>query len=408
MRDPEEFPASLRIALDVVTINESPRVVGSTAFAAHRYPSDVDVFERVTVGLPRSRALKFYEDQFRNIMEKLLVDPQIYYMDFKAGEDLRFDSEIDSTSTITERQEIVNTLYEKGLVTPEEIDELYRAADDLEDFREAIRQRRVLRWTPEEVISGRKELVGNTHMLFRDALGQATVVKLDVVSWIEVRFQSIEVFYNLRYLDPQTGATEFYPLGSYTRSLLDDIERYSSRRFYSPLKLTKRLWSLSRVIDCTPLLEALTPLLSSHAAALNQIQSDAELLIEFVSRSVAQPKAGPLTEGDSRWTSGTVRNLFMELLGLHKRLTNHLRGEPYEIIHQIVDEFFTLWIEWQISGRLQRGEIAKRLELIREILHEEVLRQSQEFLEQIDKMNITCRNPRFREIAGLVVPSTYS
>lgn len=406
VRDPNEFPEELKVALDIVTINESPRVVGSAAFLQHRYPSDVDVFEKVTVRLPREAALGFYADQFKNIMEKILVEPEIYYMDFKAGQDVRFD--LVPPGTVIERREMTDHLYDQGLLTFEETVYFYQAADDPETFREALRGKRVLRWTPEEVIAGRKELPGGTFILLRDALAHPSVVKLDVVSWVLLRFQSIEVFYNLLYIDPIEGPVEFYPLGSYRESLLEDVQRYSSRMYYNPLKLAKRLWSLSRVAECSSLVAAINPLLSSHAAALNQINSDCELLINFVHRSIEQQKGGPLTKVDAKWSSKTVRRLFLEMLGFHKRITNHLTGEAYQTVHQIIDGFFDLWVEWQVSGRLDREGIVRRLEAIRRILRDEIYKQSHEFLRRLDEMGISCPISRSREITGLDLPSTYS
>lgn len=404
VRDPKEFPEELRIALDIVTMNESPRVVGSSAYSNFRFPSDVDVFERVTVRLPREKALIFYEDQFRNIMEKILVEPELYYMDFKAGQDLRYA--LEPAKTVTERRIQVDDLYNQDLLTHEESIEFYRYADDEEEFREALRQKQILRWTPEEVIEGRKELPGKRQILFREALSHPSIIKLDVVSWIMVRFQSIEVFYNLRHLS-RTGPVELYPLGSYTGSLLADIKRYSNRLYYNPLKLAKRLWALSRVVDCTDLLTAINPLLNSDAAALNQINADIELLIDFIHHSVDQPKWGPLSRGDAKWSPKTIRHLFLELLGFHKRITNHLAGEKYQTVHQIIDQFFNLWIEWQVEGNLNRDAIIRRLQMIHEILKEEIYQQSHEYVQQLDDMGISCPIPGKGQVVGLNFNSIY-
>lgn len=406
MRDPKDFPEKLKTTLDLVTINESPRVVGSSAYSNFKFPSDVDVFERVTVRLEREEALDFYADQLRNIMEKLLVDPDLYYMDFKAGQDLRFD--IEPADSVLGRRAQIDDLYDRDLLTFEEMSEFYRAGDDLEEFQEALRQKRVLRWTPEDIIQGRKQLPGGITLLFKEALAQPSVVKLDVVTWIQLRFQSIEVFYNLRYLDPQRGPVEFYPLGSYTASLLEDVQRYSSRLHYNPLRLAKRLWALSRVIDCTSLLEALNPLLNSHAAALNQVKSDIELLLDFVHHTIDQPKGGPLTQKDAKWTSETIRHLFLELLGFHKRITNHLTGEAYQTVHQIIDQFFNLWVEWQVNGRLNRTALISRLEAIDRILTEEIYRQSHDFMQRLGRMDLACPIRGKTEVPGLEVESTYS
>ena len=74
MRDPESYPDKLKFVLDLITFNEIPRVVGSYAYTTHKYPSDVDVFERVIVNLNAEEAGVFYESQFKIIFEKLLIN----------------------------------------------------------------------------------------------------------------------------------------------------------------------------------------------------------------------------------------------------------------------------------------------------------------------------------------------
>src|SRR4051812_34998803 len=88
VRDPESYPDKLKFVLDLVTFNEIPKVVGSYAYTTHKYPSDVDVFERVTVELNAADAAEFYELQFRIMFEKLSINStKIFVNDFKVGED---------------------------------------------------------------------------------------------------------------------------------------------------------------------------------------------------------------------------------------------------------------------------------------------------------------------------------
>ena len=74
IRDIESYPDKLKFLLDLITFNEIPKVVGSYAYTTHKYPSDVDVFERVTVDLLADEAASFYESQFKIIFGKLLIN----------------------------------------------------------------------------------------------------------------------------------------------------------------------------------------------------------------------------------------------------------------------------------------------------------------------------------------------
>jgi len=384
-RNLETLPEELRFALDEVTINETPRLVGSIAFANHRYPSDIDVFERVNVHLGREAALNFLIDQFKNIMQKIIINPNLYYSDFKAGEDYRFQMMLEDTST-TDRLDISRHLFDQDLVSKKEYEVLVRAAGDVNEFSEALRLHRVLRWTPLEVIRGYKELPKRTTITLKEALGQPSVVKLDTVIWSLGRYQALEVLYNLNYLE-NGRFVAFFPLGSYVTNLLDSIKKFSATKDYNPLKVAKRLWSLSLVVECTDLMKALDPILSSDAAAVNQVISDMEVLTDFMDRPLRKE---------------AVTNVFLELLGMHKRLSNHLDPEDYSVIDKHLDDFFYIWLDWQNSGKLNRGAIVSRLNVLIEVLRTNVIRRSEVFLQSIRSLNITCDNPRFGEVISSV------
>mgnify|MGYP006908214957 FL=1 len=377
-RNLETLPDELRLALDEVTINETPRLVGSSAFLNHRYPSDIDVFERVNVGLGREAALSFLADQFRNIMQKVIVDPELHYSDFKAGEDYRFDIPVERTS-VYDRIAIVERLKRENLLTASEAERMMNLVQNVDEFKEQIRQRRVIRWTPQEVIRGRKDLPNNSYVLFREALGQPATVKLDVIVWSGGRFQSVEVLYQLNYF--QDGRfVAFFPMGSYIKNLLDSIEQYSSPSKYNPLKVAKRLWSLSLVIDCQDLLKAIDPILSSDAAAVNQVNSDVELLIDFMQE--------PLRGKD-------INKAFLEMLGWHKRLTNHMSYERYALVDTILDRFYVVWLKWTQTSKLDRPQLKALLERLSALLKTEVIQTTEKFFETLRQLNVTCGNPRF-------------
>jgi len=63
---PEKYPEELKILLNIITINEVPKVVGS--YTNHKYQSNVDVFERVTLAASKQEAAKLFSIQFKNII----------------------------------------------------------------------------------------------------------------------------------------------------------------------------------------------------------------------------------------------------------------------------------------------------------------------------------------------------
>jgi hypothetical protein len=415
VRNPDQFPEHLRRVLDIVTINETPNVVGSAAYSNHKYPSDVDVFEQVTTYGTLDEATDFFSKRFRDIIRKVLVDSSIHFSDFKAGEDRVFFLPPDTPPKVCRAR--IRELYWKGYLSKEEAQRLLDVSDDPPEFFDKLREFRVLRWTPDEILLEKKLLrspvirdsnrkiigIEDRVLTLSDALKNPTVTKLDVVSWIAGRFQPVEVFYDLRYTPISTAAPiSLYPLNSYVESLLQDIEKYGSVRNYQPLKLIKRLWILSRITNCRDMVEALNPILGSDAAALNQIVSDIETLWHLIELPVPGVVPGSLRSdvktSESKWLSNVdIQNIYLEVLGFGKRWNNHHGAARFD--NDLQDVFWS-WYHWSKTGIFNRElleqyfnkwdiDLTKRIRLLSETFYQAIL-----------KMNITCTNPRFSNMRG--------
>lgn len=166
---------------------------------------------------------------------------------------------------------------------------------------------------PKEINDGYKILRNELVIKFKDAVAQNTIIKLDVARWIITRYVSVEVFYNLNYIE-NNQIISYNPLGDYVTSLMEDIGKYSSLEYNNPLKVAKRLWSLSRIglnsynssIQYDEIIKRLNPILSSNAAALSQINSDIEVLIDMLSKPC-----------------GEYNKILIQILGFQKRIANH-------------------------------------------------------------------------------------
>ncbi len=405
VRNPELYPETLKRVLDVITIRDSDsKVVGSTAYTNHRYPSDVDVFEQTLFYGSFDSATEFYSERFRDIIRKVIVDKICLFSDFKAGKDLVF--EISEDTPPEKRRDHIRYLYRSGYLDRDSAQNLLDVSDD-DDFFDLIREHLVLHWTLDEVLAREKLLPGGRKITLTEALKIPTVTKLDVISWINGRYQPVEVFYNLQYT--QNGnIVSLFPLNSYTSSLLADIELYGSARRYQPLKLMKRIWILSRLTNCYSVLQALDPILQSDAAAYNQIVSDIETiwyLLDLPSATVVRTRIGgnlilmespPIGKNSAveplKWLSiDDINRIYLEILGFGKRWISVANQFDQDL--QVV---YSDWLSFQQGAELNRNLLRSYLEKWDSFLSTEVRRLSEEFYRRFLQMNITCENPVFK------------
>lgn len=392
-RDPELFQEELKVILQRLTINETPKVVGSTAYAEHKYPSDVDVFERVQSTLGKNDALRFYADHFARVAQIIIMDSdEMVFSDFKAGEDSRFSAKAwkEYGGSIVA---YLSYLRSNGLLNESEFEEASQTITNSSDnnksdtLDDALREYRVLRWSLAELVNKEKHLRDGKVMTLEKALSMPTIVKIDVFTWYSGRWQSIEVFYNLSYRATGSGSgrnmrktVEFNPMGSYVQGLLEDIEKYSST---SPLKVIKRMWSLARVTDCEDMLQALSPALGSNAAALNQVAGDMEMIWELVDKKV---------------NASHITRVFIELVNFGKRLAPHLSAKHYQQFQSISSQWFETWYQWKATSEIDKGQLASSLKKAYALLQEVIKAEAGPFLDKVGQMNITCKNPRFQNL----------
>ena len=191
VKDPSQYPPSLKFVLDVITINEKANVVGSAKYLGMKYAGDVDVFDPVNVNMDKEAALKMYETLISTIASEILMtDRKIIFNEFKAGIDKRFELEGD-------RKNFIYSLCKQNLITNKE--HLYlNSLNDIK-FDSSLKSLYVLKWTLTELIKKQKKLRKGKIITLREALGMTSLVKMDVISYIESRLQSIELVYVFKY-----------------------------------------------------------------------------------------------------------------------------------------------------------------------------------------------------------------
>ncbi len=322
LKDPSDYPDSLKYVLDVVTINETPNVVGSAKYMAAKYSGDVDVFESVNVDMNKKDAVDLYSNLISTIaIEIMMTNRKILFNGSKAGTDTRFQM-TDEMSKYN-RKKFANNLCLMNLISHCEHEELDKMNE--EEFKDKLKKLHVLRWSLHELAAKKKQLRGDKVMTLNEAICMPDMVKIDVISYIEGRLQSIEVVYIFKYKNKP-----IQDLGDYEERMRSDFEKYSSPEHYNPLKLMKRVFAYSRVIDCGEIIKLFTPLYAADMSALNQIVADIEILRNLVEMQPHCP----------------ISIMLLEVNGFKKRLYNHKQSDVCNKLEPITD----IWLEWKDTG----------------------------------------------------------
>nr|QBK92612.1 MAG: nucleotidyl transferase [Pithovirus LCPAC401] len=322
LKDPSDYPDSLKYVLDIVTINETPNVVGSAKYMAAKYSGDVDVFESVNVDMNKKDAVELYSNLISTMaIDIMMTDRKILFNGSKAGADVRFQMKDEMTKY--NRKRFANNLCSNNLINHCEHVEFDKMNE--EEFKDKLKKFHVLRWTLRELATKKKHLRGGKVMTLNEAICMPDLVKIDVISYIEGRFQSVEVVYLFKYRNKA-----IQDLGDYEERMRSDFDKYSSPEHYNPLKLMKRIFAFSRVIDCGEVIKLFTPLYSADMSALNQIVADIEIIRDLVEKQSNPP----------------INIMLLEVNGFKKRLLNHNQPDVCNKLESITD----IWIEWKNTG----------------------------------------------------------
>lgn len=149
-----------------------------------------------------------------------------------------------------------------------------------EELSDIFRDHSVLRWNASEIAQGYKVLPGAEMLTLADAIAQKTLVKMDIWALVGGRYMEVTNFFLVSAINAAGGEIEMLTqsLPDYEKSIAKDVRFYSSPNHRKTLKALKRLWSLAIWKNNLALAERISPLFSSNAAALNQINGDAEVL----------------------------------------------------------------------------------------------------------------------------------
>lgn len=310
-RDPKSYSQKTKNLINLVTIQEDIKPVGSQKFKIARYPGDIDLMEPISICCSLEDAIKSIKQSIKRIAIKIRDTPKIYLGDFKAGVDTRYSSlwnigEIDAYDNIIgyDSQEVRSSiidLHNNSLLSNTEFQELMKlvkheniSRGDWEKLFKMVKKKYVVRWTLEELIKGRKKLGPKFQQVTLDlgeSLKDKTICKLDLWAKVNGNYTEITNFFIISYLDKEGKEHPVSPtLDGYNERIIKDLKHYGEGSFYKPMKMAKRLWALAVSIDDRKVLKKLYPLFASDASMLYQIIAEIETIEMMLERDDLQEK----------------------------------------------------------------------------------------------------------------------
>jgi len=187
---------------------------GSATYRIQKYPGDLDVHEVFTGCCDIKSVINKFEKILKNIVKNEESKPEHYVVEVKAGLDQRYDIDVgrllNGRFYINDKEIKKKLKYfeQNNLLNEKEIKQIknvlkkeYPNQNDYDTVYNILRERKILRWTADEILKGYKILPGDKKITLNKALYSKTFAKIDVIALINGKFVEITNFFILMYED---------------------------------------------------------------------------------------------------------------------------------------------------------------------------------------------------------------
>lgn len=299
---------ALRVMKAMSFNHKNIELVGSMSIKSQLYASDYDMFEVV-----KGKSIADVERRFKLIIKHLEKMSNIYIGDIKCGEVQKW--KIPHTLSKSLKIQKLNTL--KGILSTDEMKYAKSISNKKNNviFKKNIDIHKI-RWSPREIIEGRKELRDGRDITFQQALQTPALFKLDVIALTN---NGIFTEFSIIY-DVYVGKKNINPVElNIVKAIKEDIQYYN--KVGNSFKVLKRMFSLARYEYISGInknknektLIKLTKILNSDMGILNAVRNDIDALIYLLYNEDRLP----------------MRKIQNEIQGFRSRLSNVYSVDKY-------------------------------------------------------------------------------
>jgi len=266
---PTEYPPEAVRVLNTMTIPGSQlKILGSASLKSQKYAGDYDGYDVATGDLASLIG------EFQGIIRKLKTLPHAYIGDIKAGEveDWRVvpPNTKDWKAKATHK---IEHLLKSGIITSKEAQEA--PLDNYLIAKNSIKFH-VIRWTPEEVLQGHKQIRDGSTYTLEAAFHAPAVVKVDVIGKVGEKYTDFSVIYEFH---DANGRLNKFPMEP-TASIKEDIKYYTL--IGNPFKAVKRKFALAKLQNDLPALKRYNKIINSELGKLYLVYSEVKTLADLL------------------------------------------------------------------------------------------------------------------------------
>ena len=373
------YSTDLLNIIDLITLDNNYKIVGSYSYENLKYPNDIDITELYHINSKNLDEEGFYfADKISNIMVKIQLNfPDIIFSEFMIK---------------------VGDLYKKKYITKKEVELLKKILKNINIdtwfyMYNFFREKFIVRWEIEDILySGKKLINKKNYFLLQDALIQTQIgkpneygfIKLDTLSFFENKYKEItNIFFicpnrekgigksgkgersGISNIKENSSDKQFYKIQKETsyKYLKQDVYKYYFLKKY--LKVVKRIFNIfkNKKIEKNKL-NILVNLINSKLGNLNQINGELENIVKLLY----------IIKGTKRYQKNNyliiIRRIFVQLLDIQNRLYSILQGNFKKEISDNISKFFYNYYDtfWEtINNGLMVKQAKDLIELCEEL-----------------------------------------
>lgn len=287
---PDNYPEDVMKVLRAMTIpNGEIALAGSASLRSMQYSADYDGVEYVDLKTKtKEGAGKVLATDFKNVIRKLQTIPNCFIGDIKCGEIEEWRIIPSSVQIVRNRligwnakdiRAKIEELVKEKVLSTEEKGELLRhvkegmSVPDFLVFKDLARPH-IVRWTPGEVLRGKKKLIDGTDYKLEDAILTPSVCKIDAIAWVAGNhFSDFSIVYIFKWKGENINEV----VKNFTQSLEEDILKYTNEGKW--FKALKRHYSLAKARDDLATMKRILPILNGDLGRLYSLTSDIGTLL---------------------------------------------------------------------------------------------------------------------------------
>lgn len=289
---------------------------GSYIYRIQKYPADVDLIEEFNEYDTVEQVINKFIINLKRVVKDILLSKLHYFSEFKCGLDNRYNIDIgnckDGVYDINPQLlDISKDLYNNGLLDDHELNKISKIynhninnGDGYDVIFNIFRNRRILRWSANEILTELKYVNNKKFTLF-GALHDKTDVKIDVLLLYNNKFIEMTNYVLLEVGDREHWININPDLQYNLNKVLPiEIEKlYFSNYYYSPFKMVKRMYSLARTNRNIEELNKIIPVISSNISLLYQLKGEIDVILLILEKVYNPPIITILKQLDNMKTS---------------------------------------------------------------------------------------------------------